>query len=182
MRLALPTVCSVSLTASVCQVFGNDCTEFDFGDHPVTVLSGPRTHRRGQIFCHTECVLEIQPSWLYLLSHLNGKCSLASIQFISQNHLALMFSVSLTFVSVEHIVCPATSTVISTITCSGEGFCLSKRTWVEGRPLGVRTSEYSSVCYTTDPEILSGWTSTECELRDCAPDPLLVELQASDLY
>ena len=33
-RLALPTVCSVSLTASVCQVFGNDCIEFDYGDHP----------------------------------------------------------------------------------------------------------------------------------------------------
>ena len=123
MRLALPTVCSVSLTASVCQVFGNDCIEFDCGDHPVTVLSGPRTHRRGHIFCHTECVLEIQPSWLYLLSHQNRKCSL-----------------SLTSVSVEHFVCPTTSTVISTITCSGEGFCSFKRTWVEGRPLGVRTS------------------------------------------
>ena len=70
-RLALPTVCIVSLTASVCQVFGNDCTEFDFGDHPVTVLSGPRTHRRGHIFIHKEFVLEIQPSWLHVLSHLN---------------------------------------------------------------------------------------------------------------
>ena len=52
----------------------------------------------------------------------------------------LCHPLSLTFVSVEHIVCPATSTVTPTITCSGEGFCLSKRTWVEGRPLGVRTS------------------------------------------
>ena len=50
MRLALPTVSSVSLTASVCQVFGNDCTEFDFGDHPVT---GPRTHRPAHVFCHS---------------------------------------------------------------------------------------------------------------------------------
>ena len=41
-----------------------------------------------------EFVLEIQPIWLYLLSYLNRKCTLAAIQFIFQNHLALMFSVT----------------------------------------------------------------------------------------
>ena len=59
MRLAWPAVSSVSLnrtwpnTAPVCLVFDHDCVEFDFGDHLVTILSVPRTHLRGHMFCHS---------------------------------------------------------------------------------------------------------------------------------
>ena len=41
------------ITALGCLVFEHDCIEFDFEDHRVTVLSGPRTHRRGHICRHS---------------------------------------------------------------------------------------------------------------------------------
>ena len=120
MRLALPTVCSVSLTASVCQVFGNDCIEFDCGDHPVTVLSGSRTHRRGHAkFAGQNPVHFAKSSCFDVLCH----------------------PLSLTFVSVEHIVCPATSTEISTISSAPRGV-----PWLREDLSASGPPEYSSVC------------------------------------
>ena len=103
--------------------------------HHIFCHSGVRTRDSAKL-----AVLAVTSEWKMLTGQYPVHFSKSSCFDV------LCHSLSLTFVSVEHIVCPATSTEISTITCSGEGFCLSKRTWVEGRPLGVRTSEYSSVC------------------------------------
>ena len=140
MRLALPTICSVNLNrkwpnaALACHVFGkiasssaseitrSPCFQVRELIVPTYLLSlgssYPRFNKLGCTRCHT-----------------NRKCSLANIKFISQNHHALMFTVT-------H--CFKTSVSVKKLRVSRHQHCdihhllfwcgilLTWRTWIEG--------------------------------------------------
>ena len=103
--------------------------------------------RRGHIFCHSGvrtrdsaklAVLAVTSEWKVLSKVLSGQYP---VHFSKSSCFdVLCHSLSSTSVSVEHFVCPTTNTVTSTISSSGEGFCSASGTFVEGSPLGVRTS------------------------------------------